>query len=258
MTFVFKFSFSAWPYVKRISQKWKRITEPLVQILMQEEIVYTEAHDGKWLTVKQALFDRLPDSETKVLLQKVLLAANVPVVSVPSHVLDVIANYSTVTEITAHVTRVVLKRVPVCYKQLDKREKLLLLQFCLRDQQFAELCDLELLPLSNGTFTSFSNQEQRIYISSAEHSRELLPGLEHRFLDETVDGDIIQMLKDAAKQGKALGIRKSIPLTQDSFEKTSNSAVPRADRFTLRQKKKKYSQFCLPQDGPRSVTWILG
>ena len=172
---------------------------------MEKEIVYTQACNGKWLAVKEALFDRLPESETKLLLQRILLAANIPVVSdVPSHVIDVIADYSSVIEVTPHVVRIALKHAPACYKRLKRSEKLRLLQFCLRDCQFDDLCGLELLPLSDGVFETFSKSSDSIYISSLEHPKELLPGLDNRFLDQKVDAEIIRKLKEAAKQGRTL------------------------------------------------------
>ena len=176
----------------------------MLQILLKKEIVFTEAAGGKWLTVKQASFDLLPESETKNLLQRVMLAANFPVVSVPTHVTEAIAGYLSFTEITAPLTRKVLKRAPTCYKKLERGEKILLLQFCLTDYEFGALHGLELLPLSSGTFTTFSKQADVIYISLPEHPRELLPGLSHRFLDEKVNADILQKLKAAAKQGRTL------------------------------------------------------
>ena len=210
MTCIFKFLicviYRAWPDVKRIDHKWGLIAEPLFKILLQKEIVYTEAFRGKWVAVKQALFDRLSDDEPKELLQKVMLAANYAVVSVPSHVMKVIADRLNFTEITAHMTRVILKGCPECYKNFDRREKLLLLRFCLRDCHFTELYGLDLLPLTTGAFTTFSKQPDRIYISSPEHPKELLPGLRHRFLDDTVDADIIQKLRDAAKQGNTFNV----------------------------------------------------
>lgn len=172
---------------------------------MEKEIVYTRACHGKWLTVKQVLFDRLPESETKVLLQRILLTANVPVVSdVPSHVIDVIADslMSSLIEVTPHTVRILLKHDPACYKRLNRSEKLLLLQFCLRDCQFGDLCGLELLPLSDGVFETFSKSSDSIYISSPEHPKELLPGMDNRFLDQIVDAEIIRKLKEAAKQGR--------------------------------------------------------
>ena len=189
--------------MKQITQNWDRITKPLLHILLEKEIVFTEAGGGKWLTVKQALFDLLPESETKILLQRVMLAANVPVVSVPTHITEAIAGYLSLTEITAPMTRQVLKLYPTCYKNLGRGEKILLLQFCLTDCEFDALHGLELLPLSSGVFTTFSNQADAIYISSPEHPKELLPGLSHRFLDEEVNPDIFQKLKAAAKQGRS-------------------------------------------------------
>ncbi len=195
-------SFRAWPDIRCIDQKWEKVTEPLFQFLLKKEVVYTHASDGHWLTVKQVVFDRLPENEPKELLQRVLLAVDVPVVSVPSHVMDAIACYSAVQNITPSLTRAILKQVPSCYKNLNRRDKLLLLQFCLKDRKFVELCDLELLPLSNGVFTTFSKREKRIYICSPEHPRELFPALEGRFLDGKIGVEIIKMLKDAAEQGK--------------------------------------------------------
>ena len=173
-------------------------------MLLQKKVVYTPAHRGQWLTVQRVVFDLLSRDEPKELLQRVLLAADVPVVSVPSHVTDAILCYAgaSVKNITPSATRAALKQFPSCYQKLDKREKVLLLQFCLEDRKFDELCGLTLLPLSNGAFTTFSNRGERIYICSPDHPRELFPGLGHRFIDDTVDGEIMGKLKDAAYRGK--------------------------------------------------------
>ena len=192
----------AWPDISCINQKWDKLQKPLFQLLLQEEVVYTLADDGHWLTVEEAVFDRLPEKEPKELLQRVLLAANVSVVSVPSHVMDAVACYSTVQHIKPSLIRKTLKRVPPCYKNLNRREKLSLLQFCLKDCKFDKLCDLMLLPLFNGTFETFSNRGKRIYISSPQHPKELFPSLEHRFVDNTVGVEIIEKLKEVAEEGK--------------------------------------------------------
>ena len=197
-------SYRAWPDISSIDPKWEKIRDPLFHMLLQQKVVYTPAKLGQWLTIQKAVFDLLSKDEPKVLLQRVLQAADVPVVSVPSHVTDAILCYAgaTVKKITPSGTRSVLKRVPSCYQKLDRRDKLLLLQFCLKDRKYDELCGLMLLPLVNGAFTYFSDQGKQIYICSLNHPRELFPGLEHRFIDDTVNGDIIGKLKDAANQGK--------------------------------------------------------
>ena len=175
-------------------------------LLLQEKVVYTPAHFGQWLPVEKAVFDLLSKDEPKELLQGVLLNGGVPIVSVPSHVTDAITSHAAtpVKTITPSGTRETLKKDPKCYKKLVRREKLLLLQFCLKDCNFEKLCDLKLLPLSDGTFTTFSDRGKKIYICSPNHPQELFPGLEHRFIDDTVDGDVIGKLRDAADQGKRL------------------------------------------------------
>ena len=193
--------YRAWPEITRVNQKWKSVVESLFDILSDEEIVYSKVNQGQWLLVEGAIFNQVPERHLKELLESVLIVANVPVVSVPSHVMDAIRSLTDAKNITAGATRKELKKSPACYKNLMRHEKLQLLQFCLQDHQYEDLCGLELLPLSNGTFTTFSALAHEIYISSLEHSQDLLPGLKHRFLDQKLDSDILQKLNYAARQG---------------------------------------------------------
>ena len=191
----------AWPDFTRVNQKWESVVELLFYILSDKEIIYSKVNRGKWLRVEEAIFNQVPERHVKDLLESVLIGANVPVVSVPSHVMDAIRSFTDAKNITAGVTRKELKKSAACYKNLMRHEKLQLLQFCLQDHQYEDLCGLQLLPLSNGTFTTFSALAHEIYISSLEHSQDLLPGLEHRFLDQKLDSDILQKLNYAARQG---------------------------------------------------------
>ena len=193
--------YRAWPEFTRVNQKWESVVQSLFDILSDKEIIYSKVNLGKWLLVKNAIFNQVPERHLKELLESVLLEANVPVVSVPSHVMDAIRSFTDAKNITASVTRKELKKSAACYKNLMRHEKMQLLQFCLQDHQYEDLCGLELLPLSNGTFTTFSALAHEIYISSLEHSQDLLPGLEHRFLDQKLDSDILQKLSYAARQG---------------------------------------------------------
>ena len=205
--------YRAWPEFARVNQKWESVVESLFDVLSDKEIIYSKVNRGQWLLIEDAIFNQVTERHLKELLESVLLGANVPVVSVPSHVMDAIRSFTDVKNITASVTREELKKAAACYRNLMRHEKLRLLQFCLQDYQYEDLCDLELLPLSNGTFTTFSALAHEIYISSPEHSQDLLPGLEHRFLDRTLDPDIIRKLNCAAKQGQS---KQKVALLGDS------------------------------------------
>ena len=193
----------AWPEFSRVNQKWESVVESLFDILSDKEIIYSKVNRGEWLLVEDAIFNQVPERHLKDLLENVLIGANVPVVSVPSHVMDAIRSFTDAKNITPSVTRKELKKAAACYKNVMSHEKLQLLQFCLQDHQYEDLCGLQLLPLSNGTFTTFSALAHEIYISSLEHSQDLLPGLEHRFLDQKLDSDILQKLNCAAIQGQS-------------------------------------------------------
>ena len=134
---------------------------------------------------------------------KVLFSADMPVVTVPSHVLSAIDKYGPRTaEVTPYLVRHVLRQVPSCYTSLHREEKMLLLRYSLSDRQFPDLYGLQLLPLADGTFAKFGNRGNTIYIDSPEHPQKLFPALDHRFLDKEVDEDILQDLRDVALQGR--------------------------------------------------------
>lgn len=174
----------------------------MFQLLMTEKVVHTRAESGKWLTVKDVIFHRLREDEQKELLLRVLLSADVPIVTVPSHVLSAIDAYGPdIAELAPYMVRLVLREEPSSYSSLHRKEKLLLLRYSLSDRQFADLYGLQLLPLANGTFAKFGSRTNTIYIDSPKHPRELFPGIDHRLLDKHIDVDILQNLEDAAFQG---------------------------------------------------------
>ena len=176
--------------------------------------MYTQAHGGKWLRVQDAMiFHRLEENDSKELIARVLLKANQSVTPLPEHVLNAIAYYATPsTEITPALVRKVLKETPTCYKSLSHMEKLSLLRFVLKDDIFPELLGLALLPLSDGTFTTFKTSEEAIYITTPEHPRELFPGLQERFLDQDVDESTLRKLETVAKKGKHFSFSQFIRL----------------------------------------------
>ena len=166
--------------------------------------MHTPAHEGTWLHVQDAIFVRIDENETKELIVRVLLEANQPVTPLPDHVLNaitLITKHTEITEITPSLVRQVIKVTPSCCESLSHTEKLSLLRFVLEDDDFLELLGLVLLPVSDGTFTTFTNSAEAVYIASPEHPRELVPGVRERFLDQDVDESILRKLKAIAEKG---------------------------------------------------------
>ena len=89
------FFLRAWPDLRLVKPIWESIIEPLFEILSYKEIVFTEASWGKWVPVKEAIFNQLSENDLKELLQRVLVRANVSVASLPSHVFEAISSIKT-------------------------------------------------------------------------------------------------------------------------------------------------------------------
>lgn len=194
--------------MKSIDPNWKGVQNPLFELLCTERVVYSPTLGGKWLNVENATFVKLPKSDPKELLVRVFLAANQSVATLPDHVLRALGLYTNLNaEITPPLTRRVLKETLSCYKSLSRLEKLQLLKFVLKDEQFSDLIGLELLPVTNEGFISFAKTDQFIYISSPEHPRELLPGLQNRFLDQDIDESLLRSLQAVSNQGTRHMIR---------------------------------------------------
>ena len=197
--------FRAWPDIHSVNQKWKSVEKPLFEILLDQDVVHTEAKGGSWRKVNEAIFQKQSGDHWNELLLRVLLSVGLAAVAVPRHVHSGLDKYaSSKTEIEPRLIRHVLREVPSSYVNLDRQEKLLLLQFSLGDRHFSDLEGLELLPLSNGQFAKFEAQATTVYIASSEHPQELFAALDDRFLDKSVHEDIVRVLKEAVSQGTFL------------------------------------------------------
>ena len=203
--------YGAWPDPTKADPKWQKMLAALYKKLLSHATFYTTADGGRWITIHVAIFNTLDkDCEAREIVEEALKAANENIVSVPRHVIEVVDKYycAGVATVTPLLVRRTLRRVPSCYQNLDRDEKLLLLKYVLKDLEtcFDGLSDLELLPVSNGLFARFLPKGQlsgeTIYISSSEHNKSLLPGLDHLFVDGSIAGSILEKLERAATLGK--------------------------------------------------------
>lgn len=196
------FSHRAWPDCGKVEPTWERLQNPLLQSLITERVIYTPARGGHWLKVDEAIFDRIEEEKMKELIVRVLLQADQNVASLPDHVLSAIDQYAAFSsEVTPSSMRRILKEIPTGYKSISHKEKLSLLSFVLEDDNFQELVGLELLPVSDGTFKSFTSSDVAVFITSPDHSQELVPGLNDKFLDQNVDERTLGKLKAVAEKG---------------------------------------------------------
>eukprot|EP00064_Thunnus_orientalis_P009264 superscaffoldBa00001163_g9287 len=195
-------TYGAWPDPKRVKSRWKPILQPLFHDLLQHQVIYSLSES--WIRVDQAVFTELDtDEDTSESVINYLQSSGTQVAKVPAAVDPVLAAYVTESTEVRKVTPSLVRQVIRKYKHKGpSQEKLLLLEFVLSDANYSDLIGLELLPLQDETFTTFSSsvtEKDAIYIASEEYPRSLYPGLEDRFILENIKPSVMDRLKTAAK-----------------------------------------------------------
>uniref|UniRef100_A0A8C9Z3X6 Sacsin/Nov domain-containing protein n=1 Tax=Sander lucioperca TaxID=283035 RepID=A0A8C9Z3X6_SANLU len=195
-------TYGAWPDPKQVKSRWKAILQPLFHDLLQHQVIYSLSES--WIRVDQAVFSELDtDEDISKTVINYLQSSGTQVAKVPAAVDFVVAAYMTESTEVKKVTPSLLRQVIRKYKHKGpSQEKLLLLEFVLSDGNYSDLIGLELLPLQDETFTTFSSsvsEKDSIYIASEEYPRSLYPGLEGRFILESIRPSVMDSLKKAAK-----------------------------------------------------------
>ncbi|KAB5550488.1 hypothetical protein PHYPO_G00054330 [Pangasianodon hypophthalmus] len=194
--------YEAWPDPNRIRSHWRPILEPLFHDLLQEPVIYSLS--STWVKVDDAVFlelDCTKDSTESVI--EYLQNSGIMLARVPANTSAVLTTFFTKPDSLKSVT-------PSFVRQMLRKtrhkgsfsEKLLLLEFILSDACYSDLIGLELLPLQNEMFVAFSSSvsdKDAVYITSEEYPRSLYPGLEGRFILESIAPQVMNSLKEAAK-----------------------------------------------------------
>ncbi|XP_066267511.1 sacsin-like [Branchiostoma lanceolatum] len=190
---------------------WDKALTPFLDEVLAQKVVWTHANDGKWITPKDAVFNR---TSVPTAVLDYLVGARIDVVTLPKHVMQAIDDTfdrQSLKEVTPGLLRATLKKTGV--HKNSREHKLTWLQYALDDGKYDEMEGIELLPLADKTFTTFNNNKT-IFIESEEHPRALLPGLEGRFLDMDTDNqDILLHMRAAATEAEEKA-RSSYPCLQ--------------------------------------------
>ncbi|KAG8066703.1 hypothetical protein GUJ93_ZPchr0004g39583 [Zizania palustris] len=179
-------------------------------------VLYTKARGGHWLSTRQAIF---PDfSFPKVIeLAEVLSEAGLPVVSVSKPITDSFINaYPSVHLLNPHLLRNLLIRRKRGLR--NREEAILVLEYCLSDIGDLSFPDklqgLALLPLANGSFTTFNNrgEGERVFFASQMEFGLLKDSIPHLVIDNSLPDDILKKL-----YGIACSARSNIYLFTCNF-----------------------------------------
>ena len=195
--------YHAWPVVDVLRHShWSLLLDPLFSALFQWECLWAQ-RCGKWVSIKHPTVvlecDQLPE-----VVKRVLTKLRIPLCEVPKHVFDTIK--SLVLQVSPSHVGDVLRGHLCSYQTESYGNKLELLRYLLEDGNFLNLNGLELLPMADHTFKTFSKSVS--YICSEVFSRKLLPNLDHKLVDlRNVDKDLHDRLEEGAGRCPALKLK---------------------------------------------------
>ena len=198
--------YKAWPDVNIVKRtQFSEILQPLFTALFRQAVVWTERTEalqqvGSWVLISQATFISEGSSLPSV-MKKVLSSCGVQLVTIPAVVWRAIRFAKVgLTEVSPRLARSNIRSHPNSYTSVDQYGKRELLTYCLSDNCYSDLSGLNVLPLANGTFTSFDSSYggQTVYLCSTDYPRSLLPNRDHLLVDLSDDPSLQMSLYQVA------------------------------------------------------------
>ena len=200
--------YAMWPDIENVQYHWSLYVVPsLLSSLSKLKVLHGESASGiSWERVGDVLVcnnagNTLSVDESVAIeeMKRIGHKVTFPATNVVSCLARIESDYGvSCKRICPEVVRVELKKSNR-YQNMQPHNKIRLLKYVLSDHRFNSLVGLHLLPLADGTFTSFSYQGySAVYLESSSCPRSLFPGQDGKFLDQDIDRGVCTILKDVA------------------------------------------------------------
>ncbi|KAL6651611.1 hypothetical protein ACP70R_010536 [Stipagrostis hirtigluma subsp. patula] len=199
---------SFWPQVVGV-EPWSSMVRKLYVSIAELglHVFYTKARGGHWVSTRQAIFPDFSFSKAMELAD-VLSEAGLPMVSVSKQIVDSFVNaYPSVHLLNPHLLRNLLIRRKRGFR--SREEAILVLEYCLSDMGDPSFSDklqgLALLPLANGSFTTFNKrgEGERVFFTSEIEFDLLKDSIPHLVIDNSLPDGILKKLYDIAYSARS-------------------------------------------------------
>ncbi|MQL84580.1 hypothetical protein Taro_017078 [Colocasia esculenta] len=198
--------FSFWPTVVGI-EPWASLVKKVYRSVADLGLclLYTRARGGQWISTRQGIFPDFTFLKGNDLTE-VLSEAGFPLITVPKAIMErFIDSCPSLHVMTPALLRKLLIRRK---RELHNRDAMvMMLEYCLSDKErsltYDDMNGLPLIPLANGTFTTFKKHKdgERIFIASQDVYillRDLVP---HLLVDCMIPEATFKMLQSIAESG---------------------------------------------------------
>ena len=215
--------YRSWPDHEEVRGNWDILLEPFYNALFHETIIHSD--NNGWRNIADVHFNELNvDEDMEKVILKCFNIKGIAHARVPNVCRQAIRKFykDQISTVSASSLCRCLREDPAILTKLNADEKLLVLEFILREDARQDLEGVCLLPLDDGSFYLFSSSDKKkVYIPTTEFRRQLIPGLYHQFI-RTVPEDkpLHQLLSNIGVFWFSL----SYPLTELPWVEMRNSA----------------------------------
>nr|XP_682866.7 sacsin [Danio rerio] len=221
--------YNLWPDLSKtvLKDRWHKVAADTLKGLFGYKIFHLASDEKTWVSPSDAV---LPvnnlHSDTMSAVSRLLIGEGEKLVTVPEHVLkdvqEIFPQSDNLTWVTPSYVRDVIRRSAA--GNLSKDDKYRLLEFALSDGKFTDLQGLQIVPLSDGTFTSISTGVQNaVLIDNEKFPRTLLPFCKERFLVSDLSQLCTTQLRKLAEKNTYniinLDARRVVELTKKHLPK---------------------------------------
>ncbi|KAM6934408.1 sacsin [Xenentodon cancila] len=199
--------YNLWPDISQMQHKdkWLDVAHDVfIHLFSRNVAVLSLAKDERrFIPLSEAVLPcNGPTSATTLsAIKRTLVSRGENLVTLPASVARAIETYphTTPKRVTPSFLREVFGRTGV--HNIGRNDKLCLLEYILNDGKYGEVKGLQLLPLSDGSFRSFTNREEdTALIDSDTFPRILLPYCNHLFISDDLSPTCRAHLKELARQ----------------------------------------------------------
>ncbi|XP_048259571.1 sacsin-like [Haliotis rufescens] len=195
--------YRALPDKSQIRENWKGLCEAFYKLMFRERSLYTPNDGGKWINAENGILF-VPSKVSSEIQETVVVTYKMSqenIVVVPPHLHEALQSYYPDLDQLKFVTPDGLSKTlqsKNLYPGITDQQKLHLLEFICAEDSFQCLRGVRLLPLADGSFTTFGEADP-VFVCEDEDDINMFPGLRHRFvLRDSTTGHYLQ---DMAKKG---------------------------------------------------------
>ncbi|KAK7495374.1 hypothetical protein BaRGS_00013313 [Batillaria attramentaria] len=196
--------YSIWPDISRADARWRLLAENVYRKLATKSCFFTEADGGKYIRLNQAVLSRFP-SEVPLDVAKTIVNVckknSVNLVELPAHVEKDLDLQGFLAHVRCVNPNDVCRLLHNCLHDLNREERLNVLEYLCLLGATSDLENLELLPLADGTFGVFSRRSPNEIYWCDERLLSLFPDMLSRFCDTNLQSALRQYLFRIAVSG---------------------------------------------------------